>query len=75
MGLIRKQSTKEWADLVDRTIPDAKMKDATGRKLQYWSPGNVHPDDYLFPHDWDVLGRLSPNGKQKGISGLALTPK
>ena len=47
MGLKNKWPAKEWAALLARTHPDAKARDARGRRIMYWCP-----DRYLSPQDW-----------------------
>ena len=61
MGLKRKWSTKDWVALLAKTHPNAQDKNAKGRKLMYWCLGDVCPDTYQMPQDWNVLGNLLHN--------------
>ena len=64
-----KQKGIQWRALLAKSHPGAPLGDNKGRKIWYWCPGDICPEVYQMPQDWDVLGELPPLNSKTLDSG------
>ena len=65
LNLKRKLASSDWAALRQKTHPGKPLKASDNKLIQYWCLGDVCPQDFQMPPDWDVLGALPSRKRAK----------